>query len=122
MHFLKSIISASYRVSGTVMIVSGLGIIILAFMNSPLQLQIVLGLIGLGFIILGLVQVKRLQDEKRDKERFDEIIAKLDEIQQELKKEEQPKGTGIAIADVITSSLKYYAEHMTKQKKEQNNE
>ena len=118
MYFLKSIISASYWVSGTVMIVSGLGIIILAFMNSPLQLQIVLGLIGLGFIILGLVQVKRRQDEKRDKERFDEIIAKLDEIQQELKKEEQPKGTGIAIADVITSGLKYYTEHITKQQKE----
>ena len=119
MRFLKSIVSVSYWVFGTVMIVSGLGIIILAFMNSPLQLQIVLGLIGLGFISLGLVQVKRLQDEKRDKERFDEIIAKLDEIQQELKKEEQPKGTGIAIADVITSGLKYYAEHMTKQQKEE---
>ncbi|MFC1914122.1 hypothetical protein ACFLXF_02485 [Chloroflexota bacterium] len=119
MYFLKSIISASYRVSGTVMIVSGLGIIILAFMNSPLQLQIVLGFIGLGFIVLGLVQLKRLQDEKRDKERFDEIMAKLDEIQKELKKEEQSKGSGIAIADVITSGLKYYAEHMTKQNKEE---
>ena len=104
------------------MVVSGLGIIILAVFNSPLQLQIVLGLIGLGFIILGLVQVKRLQDEKRDKGRFDEIIAKLDEIQQELKKEEQPKGTGIAIADVISSGLKYYSEYITEQKKEEDNE
>ena len=117
MNFLKAIVSVSYWVFGTVMIVSGLGIIILAFMNSPLQLQIVFGLIGLGFIVSGLVQVKRMQDEKRDKERFDEIIAKLDEIQQELKKEGQPKGT--AIADVITSGLKYYAEHMTKQQKEE---
>ncbi len=122
MYFLKSIISASYWVSGTVMIVSGLGIIILAFMNSPLQLQIVLGLIGLGFITLGLVQVKRLQDEKRDKERFDEIIAKLDEIQQELKKEDQPKGTGVAIADVVSFGLKYYSEYITKQKKEEDKE
>ena len=54
MYFFKSVISASYWVFGTVMIVSGLGIIILAFMNSPLQLQAVLGLIGLGFISLSV--------------------------------------------------------------------
>ena len=118
MYFLKLIISASYWVSGTVMIVSSLGIIILAFMNSPIQLQIALGLIGLGLFTLGLVLVKRGQDEKRDKDRFDEIIAKLDEIQQELKKEDQPKGT-VAIVDVKTSGLKYYADYMTKQKEEE---
>ncbi len=122
MQFLKSIVNASYWLHSAVMIVIGLGIIILAFMNSPLQLQIVLGLIGLGFILSGLVQVKRGQDRKINGERFDLIVTKLDEIQQELKKEEQPKGTGVAIADVITSSLKYYAEYITKQKKEEDNE
>jgi len=104
------------------MILIGIGTIILSFINSPLQLQIALGLIGLGFISLGLVQIKRLQDEKGNKEGFVEIMAKLDEIQQELKKEEQPGVTGVAIADIITSGLKYYTEHITKQKKEQNNE
>mgnify|MGYP000353679508 CR=1 FL=1 len=119
MRFLDSIASAAYWIYSAVMILIGLGIIILAFINSPLQLQIALGLIGVGFISLGLVQVKRAQNENRDAERFDQIIAKLDEIQQELKKEEQPARTGIAIADVITSGLKYYADQITKPKKEE---
>jgi len=122
MQFLKSIVNVSYWLYSVAMIVIGLGIIILAFMNSPVQLQIALGLIGLGSITLGLVQVKRGQDRKINRERFDIIVTKLDEIQQELKKEDQPKGTGVAIADVITSSLKYYAEYITKQKKEEDNE
>ncbi len=119
MRFLESIVNVSYRLYSVAMIVIGLGIIILAFMNSPIQLQIALGLIGLGFISLGLVQVKRGQDRNKIGERFDIILTKLDEIQQELKKEEQPKGAGVVIADVITSGLKYYAEHMTKQQKEE---
>ena len=119
MKFLKSISSVSYWIYSIVMIVIGLGMIVLAFINSPIQMQIALGLTGLGFISLGLVQIKRAQNENRDEERFNQIMNKLDEIQQELKKEEKPEGKGIAIADVITSGLKYYAEHMTKQKKEE---
>ena len=122
MKFLKSISSMSYWIYSIVMIVIGLGMIVLAFINSPIQLQIALGLTGLGFISLGLVQIKRAQNENRDEERFDQIMNKLDEIQQELEKEEKPEGKGIAIADVITSGLKYYAEYITKQKKEENNE
>ena len=122
MRFLESIVNVSYWLYSAVMIVMGLGIIILAFMNSPIQLQIALGLIGLGFITLGLVQVKRGQDRKKNEERIDIIVTKLDEIQEELKKEDKPKGTGVAIADVITSGLKYYADQITKSKKEDNNE
>ncbi len=121
MRFLESIVNVSYRLYSVVMIVIGLGIIILAFMNSPIQLQVVLGLIGLGFITLGLVQVKRGRDRKIDEERFDIIATKLEEIQQELKKEDQPKEAGVAIADVISFGLKYY-DQITKSKKEENNE
>ena len=96
--------------------------VVMAFINSPLQLQIAMWIIGLGFFSLGLVQIKRAQSVKAEEERFNKIIAKLDEIQQELKKEEQPKGTGVAIADVITSGLKYYADQITKSKKEEDNE
>ena len=119
MRFLESIVNVSYRFYSAVMIVMGLGIIILAFMNSPIQLQIALGLSGLGFIALGLVQVKRGQDRKKNEEKIDIIVTKLDEIQEEIKKEKRPKGTGVAIADVITSGLKYYAEQMNKQNKEE---
>ena len=122
MRFLKSIVNISYWLCSAVMIVIGIGIIILAFMNSPLQLQIALGLIGLGLIASGLVQVKRGQDRKINEERFDIIVTKLDEIQQELKKDDQPNVTGAIIADVISSGLKSYSEYITKQKKEEDNE
>ncbi len=122
MRFLKSIVNVSYWLYSAVMIMIGLGIMILAFMNSPIQLQITLGLIGLGFITLGLVQVKREQDRKVHEKRFDIIVTKLDEIQQKLEKEDQSKGTGIAIADVLTSTWKYYADQINKSKKEENNE
>lgn len=119
MRFLAPIVNVSYWLYSAVMIVIGLGIIILAFMNSSIQFQITLGLIGLGFITLGLVQVKRGQDKKLNEERFDIIVTKLDEIQQELKKEDQSKGTGVAIAEVITSGLKFYADQITRSKKEE---
>ena len=122
MRFLKSIVNISYWLCSAVMIVVGIGIIILAFMNSPLQLQIALGLIGLGLIASGLVQVKRGQDRRINEERFGIIVTKLDDIQQELKNDDQPKVRGAIIADVISSGLKSYSEYMTKQKKEEDNE
>ncbi|MFC2025329.1 hypothetical protein ACFLTG_02840 [Chloroflexota bacterium] len=122
MRFLESIVNVSYWLYSAVMIVIGLGMLILAFITSPIQLQIALGLIGLGFITLGLVQVKRGQDRKTNEERFDIIVTKLDEIQQELKKEDPSKATGVIIADVLASGLKYYADQITKSKKVENNE
>ena len=119
MQLKKSIAGISYWLYCIVLVLIGLGIIILAFTNSPLQLQIILGLIGIGFISLGLVEAKQAQNENRDEKRFDQIMAKLDEIQQELQKEEQPERKGIAIADIITSSLKYYADQVNKPKKEE---
>jgi len=121
MRFLEPIAGVSYRLFSAVMILIGLATIILAVFNSPWQLQSALGLIGLGFIASGIVYIKRAQDEKTDEQRFNQIIARLDEIQEEIKKEEHPKGTGVAIADVITSGLKYYAEHMNRQNKEEEN-
>ncbi len=122
MNLIKLIVSTSYQSFGIVMMLIGLGMVVMAFINSPLQLQIALGLIGLGFFSLGLVQIKRAQSVKDEEERFNKIISKLDEIQQELKKEDQPKGAGVAIADVITSGLKYYTDQITKSKKEEDNE
>ena len=81
-----------------------------------MQLQVVVGLAGLGFISLGLVQLKSVRDKKKDVANLERIYAKLDEIKQELEKEEKSGGTGIAIADIISSGLKYYTEHMSKNK------
>jgi len=120
MNLIKLIVSTSYQSFGIVMMLIGLGMVVMAFINSPLQLQIAVGISGLGFLSLGLVQIKRAQNAKAEEERFNKIIAKLDEIQQELKEEEQTKGTGVVIADAISSGLKYYSEYITKKKKEDN--
>ena len=122
MNIIKSIQSITYQSFGIVIMLIGLGLVVMAFLNSPLQLQIAIGLVGLGFITIGMVQVKRDHDRKKTEEVFDIILAKLDEIQQELKKNEQSKGTGVAIADALSSGLKYYTKFLTKQKKEEDNE
>ena len=75
MRFSKFLNSASSRILGTVMIAIGLGIGILALINPPIQLQIALGLIGLGFISMGLVQVKHTREDYRDEKRFNQVIA-----------------------------------------------
>jgi hypothetical protein len=122
MGFLVSIASVSYWLLSAAVTLIGLATIILAVFNSPWQLQMALGFIGLGFMASGLVYVKRALKENIDEQRFNQLIARLDAIQEEIKKEERSKGTGVAIADVITSGLKYYAGQMNKQNKEAENE
>ena len=119
MKLMKYIVSISYQSFGIILLVIGLGIIIMAFINSPLQLQLAMWIIGLGFFWLGLVQIKRAQNLNAEEERFHKIIVKLDEIQLELKKKEQTQGTGVVIADVLSSGLKYYSEYMNRQEKEE---
>ena len=114
MNYMKSI--------AIVIILAGIGIIVTAVTSSTLQLQIAGALAGVGFICLGLLQLIRKQDRKQDKERFEQIMAKLEQLQQELQKEDKSKGSGVAIADVIASGLKYYSEYMTKPKKEEDKE
>lgn len=97
--------------------VIGLCLIVLALFVSIVELQVVTGLAGLGFFGMALAYLRHIRDRKTDAEKFDRIISRLDAIQQELeKKEEKPRGSGVAIADVISSSLKYYTEHMKKDK------
>jgi hypothetical protein len=102
-----------------IIILAGIGIIVVAFIGSMPQLQITASLVGIGFICLGILLIKREQDRKRNEDKLDKIINKLDEIKQELEKKEESKGTGVAIADVIGAGMKYYAEHMSKSEKEE---
>lgn len=104
------------------MMLIGLGIVVIAFIDTPIQLQIILGLIGLGFIVLGLVLLKLQQDSRQSEDKVNTLMAKLDEIHQEVKQGEQSKGKGVIIADVLSSGLKYYSEHIAKQKKEEDSQ
>lgn len=115
---MKSIISASDYIHTIVLTSAGICIIILAFFNEPVALQVAMVLAGLCFIGLGLTGLRRMQDRRILQENNERIMAKLDEIQQKLGKEEKKSGSGIAIADVISSGLKYYAEHMHKKDSE----
>ena len=102
-----------------VMALSGLALIVMSFINPPSLLQIAGALVGLGFICLGVLQVKGAPDSRPDEERYQQIMSKLEKIEKELEKVEQPRGTGVVIADVLASGLKYYAEHMSPPKEEE---
>ena len=104
------------------MILIGLGIVVIALIDSPVQLQIILGLIGLGFIVLGLVLLKFQQGNRQLEDKVNTLMTKLDEIHQEVKQGEQSKGKGVIIADVLSSGLKYYSEHIAKQRKEEDSQ
>ena len=101
--------------------VIGVGIIITAFIAPPLQTQLALILGGLALAGIGVLLVKLAQSRQQDVERFGELTAKLEKLEklgEKLENLEQPRNTGVAIADVISSGLKYYAEHLGQQKEE----
>ncbi len=100
----------------------GLVIVITAVITSMLELKIALALAGAAFIASGLIQLGQAKGKEQEDERFKKMMDKLEKIEKELEKVEQPKATGVAIADVISSGLKYYTEYMTKPKKTEEND
>ena len=114
MRFIKTVIDSSNRFLSIVTILIGIAIVFMAFVNSPIQLQIALGLIGAGIISIGLVQIKRVQDSKK----ITQILTVLSEIQQELAKPKEPESGHTVIADVFSAGLKYYTDHVSEQMKE----
>ena len=88
---------------------------------SQMEFQVVLALAGAAFIFYGIFQFGKVLERQKNEERYQQLMAKLEQIRQELEKEEKPKG-GVAIADVISSGLKYYAEHIAQPKKEEKND
>ena len=107
------------KIISVIIILVGIGIIVAAFTGSMPQLQIAVVLVGVGFICLGILLIKREQDRKRQEEKLEQIITKLEELKQEIEKKEESKGSGVAIADIISSGMKYYSEYMKKPEKEE---
>jgi hypothetical protein len=99
-----------------------IGTAVISPMLEILELKIALALAGAAFVSSGVMQLGQAQEKKRADQKLEQIMDKLDKIEQELEKVESPRGTGVAIADVISSGLKYYAEHMTKPEKEEEND
>ena len=121
MNFIKSSRIKLYHLAVAVIILAGIGVFVSAFLASDIQLQIALGLGGVGLFSLGLIIIKITRDDKKAQEKLDAIIAKLDELQQELQNKEEPGKSGVAIADIISSSMKFYSEYKSKEKKEDEN-
>ena len=121
MNFMQSYILKLYPVAVVVIILAGIGVFVSAFLASNIQLQIALGLGGVGLFSLGMIIIKLARDTKKAQEKLDAIIAKLDELEQELQKKEEPGKSGVAIADIINSSMKFYSEYKSKEKKEEEN-
>ena len=119
MNLIKSGSIKLYPIAVVVIILAGVGIIIAACLASSLPLQIALGLGGAGLIFLGSIIIKLVHDERQSQEKLDAIMTKLDELQQELQKKEETGKSGIAIADIINSSLKFYSEYKSRDKKEE---
>ena len=122
MNFMQSYILKVYPVAVIIVVLAGIGVFISAFLASDIQLQIALGLGGVGLFSLGMIIIKLARDTKKAQEKLDAIIAKLDELEQELQKKEEPGKSGVAIADIINSSMKFYSEYKSKEKKEEDPE
>ena len=118
---MKSTNRTIYLAAAASLLLAGIGIIILAFLNTPLELQIILGLIGLGFVVMSPVPLGLARREQKADEKFAQLMTKLDEIKDELHKREEKQGkSGVAIADIISSGMKLYSDFVKKDKDKSN--
>jgi hypothetical protein len=120
MDLLKSVSIKIYPVAVAMVILAGIGIIIAAGFAASTPLKIALALGGAGLIFLGLIIIKIMHEEKRSQEKLDALLAKLDELRQNIKEADEKQGkSGIAIADIISSSLKFYNDYKEKERSEE---
>ncbi len=121
MDYVKNISNKLYPAGVAIIILAGVGIFVTAFLASDIQLRIALGLGGFGLLSLGLIAIKIVRDTRTAQEKLDNVLTKLDEIQQEIQKKEESGKSGIAIADIINSSMKFYSEYKSREKNEEEN-
>ncbi len=98
-----------------ILILIGIVFFVLMFFH-PIS-ETALAVAGAGFLAAGFIQLAAYYITEQSRKNSEQLIAKLDEIKEELKKEEPKKG-GVAIADVIASGMKYYSEYMKKDTEE----
>jgi hypothetical protein len=109
-----------FRTAAAVLLAAGLGIIVLAFLNSPPEFQIALGLIGLGFLGLAPACLALSRRETEENVKYQRLTAKLEEITGDLKKKEAtPGGSGVVIADIINAATKFYSDYTGRKEDEE---
>jgi ABC-type transport system involved in cytochrome bd biosynthesis fused ATPase/permease subunit len=101
---------------------AGVAVFITSFFSQIFEVKIALLIAAVGLIASGIAQLGQSQEKKQDEEKHKQVMEKLEKIEKEIEKLEEPKGKGVAIADILGAGLKYYAEHMTKSKKEEEND
>jgi hypothetical protein len=104
---------------GAGLVVVGVTIITAALLTPPLPWQLLAGLAGAGLLLVGIIVLQRKGEEDGLKRKLGALSEELETIRKEMEKLEAPEKKGVAIADVISSSLKYYADHMTEKKREE---
>jgi hypothetical protein len=102
-----------------ILIIIGIVFFVLMFFH-PIS-EIALAVAGAGFLAAGFIQLAAYYITEQNRKNSEQLMARLDEIKEELKKEEPKKGD-VAIADVIASGMKYYSEYMGKSDKEEKKE
>ncbi|MGD9143552.1 MAG: hypothetical protein PVG61_06885 [Dehalococcoidia bacterium] len=117
--YMKSLSIRIYPVAVAVVILAGIGIIVAAGFAASLPIQIALGLGGVGLIFLGIIVIRVIHEEKQSQEKLDVLLTGLDELREEMKQDEKQGKSGIAIADIISSSLKFYADYKEKEHPEE---
>jgi hypothetical protein len=120
---MSDITTRSYLLAALVLGLAGAGAIASSGFVDPMAMRVGLELGGVGFLALGLLAFRLGQAEARTEERHRELLAKLDEIQQALKNlEEKPQKSGIAIADIFGSGLKWYQDYVNRDKEDEEKE
>jgi hypothetical protein len=109
-----------YLLAAIILALAGTGGIVSSGFVDPVAMRVGLELGGVGLLGLGLLAFRLGQAEARAEERHRELLAKLDELKEELKnQEEKPRNSGVAIADIFGTGLKWYSDYVTRNKEEQ---
>ena len=104
---------------GIFLMAAAITVFVLALYINIIEVKIAIIVAAFGLLASGLMQLGLVGEKKQEEGRYQMIMEKLEKIEKDIEGLEPSKGSGVAIADVISSGLKFYAEHMAQPKKEQ---
>lgn len=109
-----------YLLAALILALAGIGGIVSSGFVDSVAARVGLELGGVGLLALALLAFRLGQAEARAEERHRELLAKLDEVKEQIKQqEEKSQKSGIAIADIFGSGLKWYQDYVNREKEDQ---